>query len=262
MHDVQPKVKEQIMCIVKDLELVLGELKTVSTEMKEVVGQIDQLTSNLNLCEDINESYKSDTLDSSSSGVTVSTLEKSKDKAKLVIKPIPTSSAVLTVLRKSKPPPPPPRRTPVRVASPAKSTCTNNNLKTNGTNMHNGTHSTTDGLERNCDGCSARSDTSTRVPQSQLEADDKTKSLSNTFISQQSSKCVRYPSSTTKLEVPIQRKACTVNLCGCSARSQHNTCLHQRAPSICNSSSSTTNVATASHSKHQSAVRKPTSTTV
>ncbi|XP_055514197.1 protein Largen-like [Leucoraja erinacea] len=259
MHNVQPKVKEQIMCIVKDLELVLGELKTVSTEMKEVVGQIDQLTSNLNLCEDINESYKSDTLDSSSSGVTVSTLEKSKDKAKLVIKPIPTSSAVLTVLRKSKPPPPPPRRTPVRAASPAKSTCTNNNHKTNGTNMHNGTHSTTDGLERNCEGCSARSDTSTRVPQSQLEADDKTKSLSNTFISQQSSKCVRYPSSTTKLEVPIQRKACT---CGCSARSQHNTCLHQRAPSICNSSTSTTNVATASHSKHQSAVRKPTSTTV
>lgn len=36
MHNVQPKVKEQIMCIVKDLELVLGELKTVSTEMKEV----------------------------------------------------------------------------------------------------------------------------------------------------------------------------------------------------------------------------------
>ncbi|GCB66593.1 hypothetical protein scyTo_0007903 [Scyliorhinus torazame] len=129
MQDSQYKVKEQIMCIVKDLELVLGELKTVSTEMKEVVGQIDQLTTNLNLCEDVSKSYKSDTLDSSSSGVTVSTLEKSKDRPKVIPRTLPTSTTVLTVLRKSKPPPPPPRRTPVRVMSPAKASCINNNHK-------------------------------------------------------------------------------------------------------------------------------------
>ncbi|XP_072925609.1 uncharacterized protein [Hemitrygon akajei] len=257
-QDSQSKVKEQIMCIVKDLELVLGELKTVSTEMKEVVGQIDQLTSNLNLCDDTNESYKSDTLDSSSSGVTVSTLEKSKDRPKLITRSTATSTAILTVIRKSKPPPPPPRRTPVRVLNSAKSFYTNNNYNINGTLMHNGTHSTTDHLEGNCEKCSASSDTPMWVPQYQLEDDDEAKPLPNSLP------VGHYTSSTNKPEQPVQQqKACNVNVCGCCIRSQLNPCLHQRPLKICNSNISTTNVTTASHPEHpQSTVRKPTSTTV
>ncbi|XP_069779350.1 protein Largen-like [Narcine bancroftii] len=260
-QDAQSKVKEQIMCIVKNLELVLGELKTVSTEMKEVVGKIDQLTSNLNLCEDINESYKSDTLNSSSSGVTVSTLEKSKDRPKLITRPIPTSTAILTVLRKSKPPAPPPRRTPVRMTSPVKPSCKSN--KINGTTMHNGIHADYPDASRR--ESSASSDTPTWLPQSQLEDDNKTKPQSNTFLfNQQSSKCGHYPSSTTPLEHSIQKqKACHDHVYCCCTRSQLNPCLHQRPPTICNSSTSTTNITTASHPKpSQSTIRKHTSTTV
>uniref|UniRef100_UPI00398F0FA6 protein Largen n=1 Tax=Pristiophorus japonicus TaxID=55135 RepID=UPI00398F0FA6 len=265
-QDPQSKVKEQIMCIVKDLELVLGELKTVSTEMKEVVGQIDQLTSNINLCEDISKSYKSDTLDSSSSGVTVSTLEKSKDRPRVIIRTTPTSTAVLTVLRKSKPPPPPPRRTPVRVMSPAKPSCINNSHKINGTLIYNGTHSPTDHLVGDSAGCRSSADTLKWVPQNQMEDDDHAKSMPNTLhFGQQSSKCSLYPASTNKLELPIeQRDVCTANVHCCSTRSRLHPCIHRRAPTFCNSSTSTTaSVSTKSHSKHpQTTVRKPTSTTV
>ncbi|XP_042530614.1 protein Largen [Dipodomys spectabilis] len=109
------RVKEQIRIIVEDLELVLGDLKDVARELKEVVDQIDTLTSDLQLEEEMTDSSRTDTLNSSSSGTTASSLEKTKERARA---PAP-ACAVLTVLRKPNPPPPPPRLTPVRGAPPA-----------------------------------------------------------------------------------------------------------------------------------------------
>ncbi|XP_038632833.1 protein Largen-like [Scyliorhinus canicula] len=265
IQDSQSKVKEQIMCIVKDLELVLGELKTVSTEMKEVVGQIDQLTTNLNLCEDVSKNYKCDTLDSSSSGVTMSTLEKSKDRPKVISRTLPTSTTVLTVLRKSKPPPPPPRRTPVRVMSPAKAFCINNNHKISGTLTHNGTHSPTYQLVGGSARCSPNIDTPTWVQGNPTEDAGHAAPMANTIqFGQQPSKCSLYPTYTTRHELPVeQQDVCTAHVhCYCTRSGLH-PCLHRRTPIFCNSSTSTTNVSTKSHPKNpQATVRKPTSTTV
>ncbi|KAJ8277358.1 hypothetical protein GJAV_G00074320 [Gymnothorax javanicus] len=70
----QTAVRDQIRQVVVDLEGVLGGLKQVHLEMKEVVQQIDLLTSNIDLGEDDpSTSLPSDTLcSSSSSGVMVS----------------------------------------------------------------------------------------------------------------------------------------------------------------------------------------------
>ncbi|XP_053557570.1 protein Largen [Bombina bombina] len=109
------KVKEQIKTIVDDLELVLGDLKDVAKELKEVVDQIDTLTSDLQLEDEMTDSSKTDTLNSSSSSTTASSLEKIKERANApLINPPVHPSAILTVLRKSKPPRPPPRMTPVK----------------------------------------------------------------------------------------------------------------------------------------------------
>ncbi|XP_016374587.1 protein Largen-like [Sinocyclocheilus rhinocerous] len=64
------QVKRQIRCIVKDLENILGDLKDVAKELKEVVEEIDCLTSDLRLEEDLTDSSKTDTLNSSSSSTT------------------------------------------------------------------------------------------------------------------------------------------------------------------------------------------------
>ncbi|KAI2538559.1 PRR16 isoform 1 [Pan troglodytes] len=133
------KVKEQIKIIVEDLELVLGDLKDVAKELKEVVDQIDTLTSDLQLEDEMTDSSKTDTLNSSSSGTTASSLEKIKVQANApLIKPPAHPSAILTVLRKPNPPPPPPRLTPVKCEDPKRVVPTANPVKTNGTLLRNG----------------------------------------------------------------------------------------------------------------------------
>ncbi|XP_060091535.1 protein Largen [Heteronotia binoei] len=130
------KVKEQIKIIVDDLELVLGDLKDVAKELKEVVDQIDTLTSDLQLEDEMTDSSKTDTLNSSSSSTTASSLEKVKARTNVpLIKP---PSAILTVLRKPNPPPPPPRLTPVKCEDPQKPVIPANPVKTNGTLLRNG----------------------------------------------------------------------------------------------------------------------------
>nr|XP_033784921.1 protein Largen isoform X1 [Geotrypetes seraphini] len=130
------KVKEQIKIIVDDLELVLGDLKDVAKELKEVVDQIDTLTSDLQLEDEMTDSSKTDTLNSSSSSTTASSLDKIKVRANApLIKPPAHPPAILTVLRKPNPPPPPPRLTPVRCEDVVLSS---NPVKTNGTLLRNG----------------------------------------------------------------------------------------------------------------------------
>ncbi|XP_006081169.1 protein Largen isoform X2 [Myotis lucifugus] len=133
------KVKEQIKIIVEDLELVLGDLKDVAKELKEVVDQIDTLTSDLQLEDEMTDSSKTDTLNSSSSSTTASSLEKIKVQANApLIKPPAHPSAILTVLRKPNPPPPPPRLTPVKSEDPQRVAPAVNPVKTNGTLLRNG----------------------------------------------------------------------------------------------------------------------------
>ncbi|XP_074056623.1 protein Largen isoform X2 [Macrotis lagotis] len=133
------KVKEQIKIIVEDLELVLGDLKDVAKELKEVVDQIDTLTSDLQLEDEMTDSSKTDTLNSSSSSTTASSLEKIKVHSTTpLIKPPVHPSAILTVLRKPNPPPPPPRLTPVKCDDPHRPLPTINPVKTNGTLLRNG----------------------------------------------------------------------------------------------------------------------------
>ncbi|XP_036884879.1 protein Largen [Sturnira hondurensis] len=133
------KVKEQIKIIVEDLELVLGDLKDVAKELKEVVDQIDTLTSDLQLEDEMTDSSKTDTLNSSSSGTTASSIEKLKVQANApLIKPPAHASAILTVLRKPNPPPPPPRLTPVKCEDPQRLVPAANPVKTNGTLLRNG----------------------------------------------------------------------------------------------------------------------------
>ncbi|XP_016060085.1 PREDICTED: protein Largen [Miniopterus natalensis] len=133
------KVKEQIKIIVEDLELVLGDLKDVAKELKEVVDQIDTLTSDLQLEDEMTDSSKTDTLNSSSSGTTASSLEKLKVQAGAPpLQPAAHPPAVLTVLRKPNPPPPPPRLTPVKREDPPRAAPAGHPAKTNGTLLRNG----------------------------------------------------------------------------------------------------------------------------
>ncbi|OCU02211.1 protein Largen [Xenopus laevis] len=133
------KVKEQIKTIVDDLELVLGDLKDVAKELKEVVDQIDTLTSDLQLEDEMTDSSKTDTLNSSSSSTTASSLDKIKVRANApLISPPAHPSAVLTVLRKPNPPPPPPRLTPVKFEDTLKVDSSTNNGRNNGILLRNG----------------------------------------------------------------------------------------------------------------------------
>ncbi|XP_050005178.1 protein Largen isoform X2 [Alexandromys fortis] len=106
---------------------------------KKVVDQIDTLTSDLQLEDEMTDSSKTDTLNSSSSGTTASSIEKIKVQANApLIKPPAHPSAILTVLRKPNPPPPPPRLTPVKCEEPPRVVPTVNPVKTNGTLLRNG----------------------------------------------------------------------------------------------------------------------------
>lgn len=85
------------------------------------------------------DSSKTDTLNSSSSGTTASSIEKIKVQANAsLIKPPAHPSAILTVLRKPNPPAPPPRLTPVKCEDPQRVVPTVNPVKTNGTLLRNG----------------------------------------------------------------------------------------------------------------------------
>ncbi|XP_023556330.1 protein Largen [Octodon degus] len=98
---------------------------------EKVVDQIDTLTSDLQLEDEMTDSSKTDTLNSSSSG-TASSIEKIKVQAPTQLLRGPTQpSAVLTVLRKPNPPPPPPRLTPVKGDDTQR-------VKTNGTLLRSG----------------------------------------------------------------------------------------------------------------------------
>uniref|UniRef100_UPI00398F09CB protein Largen n=1 Tax=Pristiophorus japonicus TaxID=55135 RepID=UPI00398F09CB len=133
------KVKEHIKTIVDDLELVLGDLKDVAKELKEVVDQIDHLTCDLQLEEEMTDSSKTDTINSTSSSTTASSLDKVKVlSVRSICKTTVTSSAILTVLKKANPPPPPPRLTPVRCEEPRRLSHCVNPLKTNGALLRNG----------------------------------------------------------------------------------------------------------------------------
>ncbi|XP_036375105.1 uncharacterized protein LOC118771264 [Megalops cyprinoides] len=78
----QAAIRDQIRRVVGDLEGVLGGLKQVHLEMKEVVQQIELLTSNIDLGEEEpSNSLPSDTLcSSSSSGVMVSSHKMIEDR--------------------------------------------------------------------------------------------------------------------------------------------------------------------------------------
>uniref|UniRef100_A0A8B9SAN9 Proline rich 16 n=1 Tax=Apteryx owenii TaxID=8824 RepID=A0A8B9SAN9_APTOW len=105
----------------------------------QVVDQIDTLTSDLQLEDEMTDSSKTDTLNSSSSSTTASSLEKVKVRGSTpFIKPPAHPSAILTVLRKPNPPPPPPRLTPVKCDEPPRPLPSANPVKTNGTLLRNG----------------------------------------------------------------------------------------------------------------------------
>lgn len=85
------------------------------------------------------DSSKTDTLNSSSSGTTASSIEKLKVQAHTpLIKAPAHPSAILTVLRKPNPPPPPPRLTPVKCEDLQRGALPAKPLKTNGTLLRNG----------------------------------------------------------------------------------------------------------------------------
>ncbi|XP_016107322.1 protein Largen [Sinocyclocheilus grahami] len=92
------QVKRRIRCIVEDLENIVGDLKDVAKELKEVVEEIDCLTSDLRLEEDLTESSKMDTLNSSSSSTTTASSVKIYPEETLFRPP-----AVLTVLKRPAP---------------------------------------------------------------------------------------------------------------------------------------------------------------
>ncbi|KAJ1207485.1 hypothetical protein NDU88_002876 [Pleurodeles waltl] len=104
-----------------------------------VVDQIDTLTSDLQLEEEMTDSSKTDTLNSSSSSTTASSLDKIKVRANTpLIKPPVHPLAILTVLRKHNPPPPPPRLTPVKCEDSHRLLPPPIPVKTNGTLLRNG----------------------------------------------------------------------------------------------------------------------------
>ncbi|XP_067268936.1 protein Largen [Pseudorasbora parva] len=97
------RVKRQIRGIVKDLENILGDLKDVAKELKEVVQEIDCLTSDLHLEEELTDSSKTDTLNSSSS--TASSVKIYPEET--LFRRATVSPAVLTALQRPMPLPPP-----------------------------------------------------------------------------------------------------------------------------------------------------------
>nr|XP_023422216.1 protein Largen [Cavia porcellus] len=100
----------------------------------QVVDQIDTLTSDLQLEDELTDSSKTDTLNSSSSG-TASSMEKIREPlSRALVQP----SAVLTVLRKPHPPAPPPRLTPMKSDDPRRVAPTTHHGRTNGTLLHGG----------------------------------------------------------------------------------------------------------------------------
>ncbi|MEE6507815.1 hypothetical protein FKM82_031056 [Ascaphus truei] len=102
-----------------------------------VVDQIDTLTSDLQLEDEMTDSSKTDTLNSSSSSTTASSLDKVKLRANApLINPPARPLAVLTVLRKPNPPPPPPRLTPVKFED--RLNISTNTGKNNGILLQNG----------------------------------------------------------------------------------------------------------------------------
>ncbi|KAK1152484.1 hypothetical protein AOXY_G31163 [Acipenser oxyrinchus oxyrinchus] len=100
-------VRDQISRVVLDLETVLGGLKQVHQEMKELVQQIDQLTSKLDLTgKESGNGYRSDTvtITSSSSGVVVSNKAGGHQQR---TKPKVAAAFSTTKQRQAKPPPAP-----------------------------------------------------------------------------------------------------------------------------------------------------------
>ncbi|XP_039522157.1 protein Largen [Pimephales promelas] len=91
------RVKRQIRGIVKDLENILGDLKDVAKELKEVVQEIDCLTSDLHLEEELTDSSKTDTLNSSSSSTTASSVKIYPEET------VPVSPAVLAAPKRPGP---------------------------------------------------------------------------------------------------------------------------------------------------------------
>ncbi|XP_067839118.1 protein Largen isoform X2 [Heptranchias perlo] len=105
----------------------------------KVVDQIDHLTCDLQLEEEMTDSSKTDTINSTSSSTTASSLDKVKvHSERSISKTTVTSSAILTVLKKANPPAPPPRLTPVRCEEPRRPSYCVNPLKTNGALLRNG----------------------------------------------------------------------------------------------------------------------------
>ncbi|KAM4808646.1 protein Largen isoform 2-T2 [Rhinophrynus dorsalis] len=105
----------------------------------KVVEQIDTLTSDLQLEDEMTDSSKTDTLNSSSSSTTASSLDKVKVRANApLISPPAHPAAVLTVLRKPNPPPPPPRLTPVKFEETHRLNSSTNNGKHHAMLLRNG----------------------------------------------------------------------------------------------------------------------------
>lgn len=137
-------------------------LTVVTLGVVQVVDQIDTLTCDLQLEDEMTDSSKTDTLNSSSSSTTASSLEKVKVRGSApLIKPPAHPSAILTVLRKPNPPPPPPRLTPVKGEEPPRLPALANPVKTNGTLLRNGGLPTGPGRIPNGDVCC--------IPSSNLE---------------------------------------------------------------------------------------------
>ncbi|XP_068103183.1 protein Largen isoform X2 [Hyperolius riggenbachi] len=85
------------------------------------------------------DSSKTDTLNSSSSSTTASSIDKSKVRANApLINPPAHPATVLTVLRKPNPPPPPPRLTPVKFEETQRLINSTNTLKNNPVSLRNG----------------------------------------------------------------------------------------------------------------------------
>ncbi|KAI7798272.1 protein Largen [Triplophysa rosa] len=106
------KVKRRIRSIVKDLENILGDLKDVAKELKEVVQDIDCLTSDLHLEEEMIDSSRTDTLNSTSTSSSMDRMKVYPEE--MLFRPSSVSSAILTVLKRPNRPLPPPRAAPSR----------------------------------------------------------------------------------------------------------------------------------------------------
>lgn len=94
------EVKRQIRSIVKDLENILGDLKDVAKELKEVVQDIDCLTSDLHLEEEMIDSWRTDTLNSTSTSSSMDRIKVYPEE--MLFRPPSVSSAILTVLKRPK----------------------------------------------------------------------------------------------------------------------------------------------------------------